>query len=104
MIISLEMKRVTITLPDDTVAEIDEHNTNRSHFIQVAVARELEYRRRQEFERSLASQHVETDEVAEAGFEEWVAGGEESDLDLVDVSGGTPVRWQPGRGWIEIDE
>lgn len=98
------MKRVTVTLPEDTVDEIDQHDSNRSRFVQLAVAHELERRRRRELERSLESSHVEADEIAEVGFEGWADGGDESDLDLVDLAHGTPVRWRPGRGWVEIDQ
>jgi len=98
------MKRVSITLPEGTVEEIDRHDSNRSRFVQVAVAHELERRRRLQLERSLDMSHVEAGELAEAGFDEWLAARDESDLELVDLGRGTPVRWQPGRGWLEIDE
>ncbi len=97
------MKRVTVTLPEETVDEIDRHDSNRSHFIQTAVAHELEQRRRRELDRSLDASHDEADEIAEAGFEEWAVAGDEADLDLVDVADGTPIRWLPGRGWVETE-
>jgi hypothetical protein len=97
------VKRITVTLREDAVEEIDRHDSNRSRFVQTAVARALERWRRRELERSLEVAHVEAHEVAEAGFAEWVEGGEESDLDLVDVASGTPVRWHPGRGWVQIE-
>jgi hypothetical protein len=95
------MKRVTVTLDDDLVEEIASIDENRSRFIQIAVVHELERRRREELERSLSAPHAESDEVAEAGLEEWLSAGSNDD-DLVDRSQGTKIRWHPGRGWIEV--
>ena len=68
------MKRVTVTLPDVIVEEIDRWEKNRSKFVLEATERELELRRRQELERSLQYPHSETNQVAEAGIEEWGEG------------------------------
>ncbi len=35
------------------------------------------------------------------GLEEWFALADEGDADLLDPEGGTPIRWVPGRGWVE---
>jgi hypothetical protein len=70
----------------------------------VAAGRELEARRRQALELSLANPHDESSRVAEAGIEGWDAGWTPDDEALVDDGEGKPVRWQPDRGWVEDDE
>jgi hypothetical protein len=77
------VERVTVTLPDHLVRDIDR-------------------RRRGELRRSLQHPHPESAELAEQDFEEWARGLPEEDTDgLVDGSSGTPVRWVPGEGWVE---
>ena len=98
------MKRVTVTLPEALVSEIDRWESNRSRFVMIAAERELEARRRQALERSLASPHPESSQVAEAGLEEWDAGWTAEEEGLVDRDQGRSVRWEPDRGWIEADE
>jgi len=98
------MKRVTVTLPEALVSEIDRWESNRSRFVMVAAERELDARRRQALELSLANPHAESSRVAEAGIEDWDAGWTADDEGLVDDDRGRPVRWQPDRGWIEGDE
>jgi len=98
------MKRVTVTLPESLVSEIDRWESNRSRFVLVAAERELEARRREALERSLANPHAESLQVAEAGIAEWDAGWSEDDEALVDESAGRSVRWDPDQGWIEVDE
>jgi len=98
------MKRVTVTLPDVIVEEIDRWEKNRSKFVLEAAERELELRRRQELERSLCHPHPESHQVAEAGIEEWGEGWAAEDEDLVDHSAGRPVRWTPDDGWREESE
>ncbi len=98
------MKRVTVTLPETIVEEIDRWEKNRSKFVLEATERELELRRRQELERSLRCPHPESHQVAEAGIEEWGEGWSAEDEDLVDSSAGRPVRWTPEDGWSEETE
>jgi len=98
------MKRVTVTLPDTIVEEIDRWEKNRSKFVLEAAERELELRCRQELERSLRNPHQETARVAEAGIEEWGDGWVTDDEDLVDPSAGRSVRWTPDGGWREESE
>ncbi len=98
------MKRVTVTLPEELVSEIDRWETNRSRFVMVAAERELEARRRQALERSLANPHDESSKVAEAGLEDWDTGWMSEDETLVDDAEGRRVRWHPDRGWVEGDE
>jgi hypothetical protein len=98
------MKRVTVTLPDVIVEEIDRWERNRSKFVLEAAERELELRRRRELERSLRYPHPEGRQVAEAGFEEWGEAWSTEEEDLVDSSAGRPVRWTPDDGWREQSE
>ena len=95
------MRRVTVTLPDDVVEEIDRRESNRSKFVLEASLHELELRRREELRRSLDNPHSESDRVAEAGIEEWGRGLLPEDEDLLDPAVGKPVRWTPGEGWSE---
>jgi hypothetical protein len=93
-------ERVTITLPAGLVRDIDRIEKNRSKFLQEAARHELERRRRDLLARSLQSPHGESAELAEIGFEEWAASLPEDDANaLVDLKGGTEVRWVPGEGW-----
>src|SRR5512133_1901997 len=95
------VERVTVTLPDDLVRDIDRRERNRSKFIAEAVRRELDRRRRAELRRSLRNPHPESAEVAELGLEEWTRGLPEEDTQaLVDMSAGKSVRWVPGEGWV----
>ncbi len=94
--------RITVTLPPEVVDEIDRREGNRSRFVLHAVEAELERRKREELMLSLANPHPEAEEIAEEGFDDWGAGLPSEDHDgLVDPSGGSPVSWQPGRGWRE---
>jgi hypothetical protein len=93
--------RVTVTLPAELVDNIDRFEKNRSRFIAQAVEHELTRRRREGLLRSLESPHPEAPDLAEAGLGEWGANLAPEQEDLVDPSGGTPVRWVEGEGWIE---
>jgi Arc/MetJ-type ribon-helix-helix transcriptional regulator len=96
------VERVTVTLPDDLVREIDRREKNRSKFVAEAVRRELDFRRRAELRRSLQNAHPESAELTEQGLEEWTRGLPEEDTEaLVDSSAGKAVRWVPGEGWVE---
>src|SRR5512145_1995393 len=98
-------ERVTVTLPAEVVRDIDRLEKNRSRFVLEAVRRELQRRRREELQRSLRSPHPESEQLAEAGFDEWAASLPAEDaVDLVDVNAGKPVRWVPGEGWGEASE
>ena len=97
-----DIDRVTVTLPEALVKEIDRRESNRSRFIAEAVRRELRRRRRLELRRSLQNPHPEGAEVAEQGLEEWARSLPEEDaVALVDRRAGKPVRWVPGKGWTE---
>jgi len=99
------VERVTVTLPNDLVKDIDRSEKNRSKFIAEAVRNELDRRRRAELRRSLQNPHPESAELADQGLEEWTRGLPEEDTEaLVDSSAGKPVRWVPGEGWIEGGE
>jgi len=92
------MKRVTVTLPEVIVEEIDRWEKNRSKFVLEAAERELELRRRQELERSLRYPHPESHRLSEAGIEEWGEASAPEDEGLVDPVAGRPVRWRPDDG------
>jgi Arc/MetJ-type ribon-helix-helix transcriptional regulator len=99
------VERVTVTLPDDLVRDIDRREKNRSKFVAEAVRHELDRRRRAELHRSLQNPHPDSAELAEQGFEEWTRGLPEEDTEpLVDSSVGKAVRWVPGEGWVEERE
>lgn len=96
------MSRVTVTLPADLVDEIDRLEKNRSKFVLEGVRREIQRRRRDALRRSLRSPHPESAQLAEDGFEAWAGGlPDEAAGDLVNLEGGTAVRWVPGRGWLK---
>jgi len=99
------MERLTVTLPAELLRDIDRRENNRSRFVVEAIRRELDRRRREDLQRSLASPHPESAELADQGLEAWTRGLPEEDTDtLVDSSGGKPVRWIPGEGWLEERE
>jgi len=94
--------RVTVTLPNELVRDIDRRETNRSKFVAEAVRNELDRRRREELRLSLDDPHPESAELAEQGLEEWARGlPEEGTEALVDSNAGKPVRWVSGAGWVE---
>ena len=95
-------ERITVTFPPDLVREIDRRERNRSKFIQEAVRRELEHRRRAELKLSLRNPHPETREIADLGLGDWLENLPEED-DLLDPEAGTDVCWIPGEGWREVD-
>jgi hypothetical protein len=100
-----DVDRVTVTLPNDLVREIDRREKNRSKFIAEAVRNELDRRRRDELRRSLDYPHPESAELAEQGLEEWTRGLPEEDAAaLVDRNAGRPIRWVAGEGWVEGQE
>jgi Arc/MetJ-type ribon-helix-helix transcriptional regulator len=102
-----DIERVTVTLPNELIRDIDRQEKNRSKFIAEAVRRELDRRRRAELSRSLQNPHAESVELAEDGedgLDEWAAGLPEDDSgSLVDIRAGKSVRWVPGEGWLELD-
>ena len=94
------MERVTVTLPADLVEKIDQLERNRSRFIAEAVEHELTLRRRDALLQSVQNPHAETTDLVDIGLSDWVS-DLPSDEALVDTSGGTPVRWVEGQGWIK---
>jgi hypothetical protein len=99
------VERVTVTLPNDLVREIDRREKNRSKFVAEAVRRELDHRRRAELRLSLQNPHPESAQLAEQGLNEWTRGLPDEDTEaLVDNTAGKPVRWVPGEGWVEEPE
>ena len=99
------IERMTVSLPEDLVREIDRREKNRSKFVTEAVRHELDRRRRADLRRSLQNPHRESVELADQGLEDWVRELPEEDVgDLVDSRAGKPVRWIPGEGWVESHE
>jgi hypothetical protein len=92
--------RVTVTLSADLVERIDRLERNRSRFIAEAVEHELAWRRREELLRSVRDPHPETVDLADTGLGDWAADLAD-DEGLVDMAGGTAVRWVGGEGWVE---
>jgi Arc/MetJ-type ribon-helix-helix transcriptional regulator len=96
----MNLERVTVTLPNDLVKDIDRREKNRSKFVAQAVRRELERRRRAELRRSLDNPHPESVQLADQGLEGWARSLPEEDTEsLVNRRAGRPVRWVPGEGW-----
>jgi Arc/MetJ-type ribon-helix-helix transcriptional regulator len=96
------IERVTVTLPDDLVRDIDRREKNRSKFVAEAVRRELDRRRREELRRSLQNPHPESAELADQGLEDWSRSLPEEDVEaLLDSRAGRAVRWIPGEGWVK---
>lgn len=94
--------RVTVTLPSDLVEQIDRLERNRSRFVLEGVRRELQRRRRETLRQSLRSPHPESAQPDDEDFHEWMRSLPREDAeDLVDPTGGTPVRWTPGQGWTK---
>jgi post-segregation antitoxin (ccd killing protein) len=93
-------ERVTVTLSADLVERIDRLERNRSRFIAGAVERELARRRREALLHSIKNPHRDTADLADPGLGDW-AGDLPADEGLVDVAGGTAVRWVQGRGWVK---
>ncbi len=93
-------ERVTVTLPVELVEGIDRLERNRSRFIAEAVEHELARRRREDLRRSLENPHPDAAELADTGLVDWGAGLPDAD-ELVDASGGKPVRWVEGQGGVE---
>src|SRR5262249_11351174 len=95
-------ERVTVTIPVDLVGEIDRREKNRSKFVAEAVRNELDRRRRDELHRSLKNPHPESADLAEQGLREWAQTLPEEDAAaLLDSRAGKPIRWVPGKGWVE---
>lgn len=96
------MRRVTVTLPDEVVEEIDRHEPNRSRFVLKATLDALERRQQEELRRSLDNPHPDSEELARVAESEWFALARDEDCDLLDPGAGTRASWVPGRGWVEI--
>ena len=93
-------ERVTVTLSSELVEEIDLLERNRSRFIAEAVQHELTRRRREALLRSVQNPHPETEDLVDTGLGHWTADLPDDD-GLVDLAGGTAVRWVEGQGWVK---
>jgi hypothetical protein len=94
------IERVTVTLAAELVEGIDRLERNRSRFIAEAVERELARRRRETLLISVHNPHAETADLADTSLGDWT-GDLPDDEGLVDVAGGTAVRWVEGQGWVK---
>ena len=92
--------RVTVTLATELVEGIDRLAKNRSRFIAEAVQNELARRRREDLLRSVGSPHPETVDLADTALADWTSDLPDDER-LVDVTGGTAVRWVEGQGWLK---
>ncbi len=93
------IERVTVTLSAELVEGIDRLERNRSRFIAEAVERELARRRREALLSSVDHPHAETVELADGGLGDWTHELPD-DEGLLDLTGGTAVRWVEGHGWV----
>jgi post-segregation antitoxin (ccd killing protein) len=93
-------ERVTVTLSAELVERIDRLERNRSRFIAEAVEHELTRRRRDALLGSVHNPHPETADLADDGLGAWTADLPDEE-GLVDATGGTPVRWVEGKGWVK---
>ena len=64
-------ERITVTLPAELLHDLDRRENNRSKFVAVAVRKELDFRRREELQRSLQHPHPESGALASAGLHDW---------------------------------
>ena len=93
------LTRVTITLPNEILQEIDREEKNRSRYILDAIEREIARRRLAALETSLENPHPESAALESSDVANWIQAGE-ADSDLLDVNGGTCVKWTAD-GWVE---
>ena len=94
------IERVTVTLSAELVEGIDRVERNRSRFIAEAVEHELARRRREALLNSVTNPHPETAGLADTALGDWTADLPD-DEGLVDLAGGTAVRWVDGEGWVK---
>lgn len=101
------VERVTVTLPRRLIEAIDEVDKNRSGFLAKAAKRELKRLRRLALRKALDARapNEESRQLEQAGLKEWFSALPEEDVsELVDVEGGTPIRWVHGKGWLRGEE
>jgi hypothetical protein len=98
--VAMTYARVTVSLPTQVVASIDQLAKNRSRFVLEAVTNEVQRRHQEELRKSLQNPHEESEELAETDLDRWATGlPDEKTEDLVDTEVGTAVRWRPELGW-----
>ena len=97
-------ERVTVTIPEKKLEEIDLRARTRSRYVQRSIGHELERLRQEELLQSLDSPHPDSQEVAESGFYEWAGQAHDGDDELAATSAGTAIRWdEKDGGWVEED-
>ena len=94
--------RVTVTLPNDLVREIDRREKNRSKFIAEAVRNELDRRRRDEL---TGRWTTPTPRVLNSPSRDLRSGRAAYPRKMPrhssTVNAGRPIRWVSGEGWVE---
>ncbi|MDP9190592.1 MAG: hypothetical protein M3P06_02670 [Acidobacteriota bacterium] len=65
-----------------------------------SVEHELARRRREALLDSVENPHPETVDLADSGLGDWTA-DRPDDAGLVNLAGGTAVRWVEGQGWLK---
>ena len=93
-------ERVTVTLSAELVEGIDRLERHRCRSIAEAVEHELARRRRESLLSSVSNPHPETADKADTGLGNWTADLPDEE-GLIDVAGGTAVRWVEGQGWVK---
>jgi Arc/MetJ family transcription regulator len=93
--------RVTVTLPSELLAAVDQRGGSRSAFVQRALRHELARLDREELRKSLAEPHTESRATAEEGLAAWSDSLPRDDDDLLDPAAGVAVHWIDGEGWVE---
>lgn len=96
--------RVTVTLPEEILVEIDRGDRNRSRFVLEAVRREIVRRKLEALEVSLNHPHPDSQALEPAGLQEWFQAGSQDAAELLDLQGGTEIHWVPDQGWVEGKE
>jgi hypothetical protein len=97
-------ERITVTLPLEMIEGIDRFESNRSRFIEQAVANEFVRRRHLALVESLNNPHSESREMASLGMVEWGESAAEGDASLLDAAVGKSVQWIEGTGWVEMSK
>jgi hypothetical protein len=100
----LKVERITVTLPPGLLSQIDRVDKNRSRFLPRAARRELRRLERKALKLSLDAR-VFTDEDREleaTGLAEYAASLPDDDCEaIIEPAAFKPVRWVPGKGWVE---
>lgn len=93
-------QRISVSLPEELVNEIDRSAPDRDSFVAEAVKHELTRRQKDGLQASLEYPHAKTLLVAEAPLCEWPEGVPADEWsDVLDEDSGEEIRWVEGKGW-----